>query len=265
MSEASSLASSIYIGDIRHTRLRPSRHRLRYRMLTFLVDLDELPALAARVSVFSFNRFNLFSFHERDHLSGTKQPLRLQVEEHLHQAGIHLDGGAIKLLCMPSVLGCVFNPISIYFCHGPDRGLRAILYEVNNTFGERHSYLIQTSDPFARIHLQQCDKAFFVSPFMDMNMHYRFHAQCPGSKVLVGVRAYGADGLILSAVLTGHRHELSTGGLLKAFVRQPLLALQVFAAIHWEALKLWRKGLRPRTRPPAPHDPVTIVHSRRTA
>ena len=137
--------SSVYFGTVLHQRLRPVRHELSYRVFSLLLDLDEIPALAARLRLFSHNRFNLFSFHDRDHGARRPGPSRLHIEGQLARAGIALDGGAIRLLCFPRVLGYVFNPLSIYFCHHRDGELRAILYEVKNTFGEQHGYLIPVS------------------------------------------------------------------------------------------------------------------------
>ncbi len=140
MSDA--LASCLYVGEVVHQRVRPSRHRLRYRVFSALLDLDELPQLDRRLRLFGHNRLNIFSFLDRDHGDGTGAPLRPWVEHHLERAGIELAGGAIRLLCYPRLFGYVFNPLSVYFCHRADGALAAMIYEVNNTFGERHSYLI---------------------------------------------------------------------------------------------------------------------------
>lgn len=155
--------SALYAGSVMHQRLRPARHRLRYRVFSLRVDLDELPDLARRLRLFLFNRFNLFSLHERDHGAGAARGLRAHVDAQLHAAGL-ATGGAVRLLCMPRILGHVFNPLSVYFCHRPDGSLQAPLYEVNNTFGERHSYLIEV-DPALRegtTIVQSCAKGFHV-------------------------------------------------------------------------------------------------------
>ena len=133
--------SAIYHGQVVHTRFRPVRHRLKHRLMWLLLDLDELPMLARRLRLFSLNRFNLVDFRDRDHGDGSSTALRAQIEAALASAGLEPDGGAIRVLCMPRVLGTVFNPLSVFFCHRADGRLRAMLYEVNNTFGDRHSYL----------------------------------------------------------------------------------------------------------------------------
>ena len=250
--------SALYTGTVVHTRMRPVRHRLRYRMLLLLLDLDEVPALSRRLRLFSAERFNLFGFAERDHLAPGGGTLRVQVEVALTAAGIAPDGGPIRLLAMPRVLGSVFNPLSIFFCHGRDGALRAVLYEVHNTFGQRHSYLIPVEQPGPPIR-QECAKGFYVSPFMDMALRYRFRLIPPGEKLGVAIEVRDETGPVLTAGLAARREALTDGALLGGFLRHPLLAAQVLGGIHWEAAKLWRKGMRVRPRPAPPAEPVTIV------
>jgi DUF1365 family protein len=251
--------SAIYHGQVVHTRFRPMRHRLRHRMLWLLLDLDELPTLARRLRLFSLNRINLLDFRDRDHGDGSMICLRTQIEQHLRRAGLAVDGGAIRVLCMPRVLGTVFNPLSVFFCYRSDGCLHAMLYEVHNTFGERHSYLIPVADAASVVLRQSCVKALHVSPFMDMDMTYHFRITKPGERVTVAIEGRDAEGRLISAAYAGRRRELTDTNLLLAFVAQPLLAGQVLGAIHWEALKLWRKGVRLRTRPPPPKDSVSVV------
>jgi DUF1365 family protein len=254
------LASAIYVGSVVHTRLRPVRHRLRYRMLTMLLDLDELRLIADKVLIFSTDRFNVFSFHARDHLAGDGTSLRVQIEQHLDRAGIGIDGGPIRVLCMPRVLGFVFNPLSVFFCHDPAGELRAVLCEVNNTFGERHAYLIPaTGSRDNGLLRQSCRKCFYVSPFMEMDLQYHFRLAPPAARAAVAIEAHDDAGPVLSACFAGRRSTLSTGALFRLLPRHPALALQVLGGIHWEALKLWRKGIRLHPRPRPPRQPITIV------
>jgi DUF1365 family protein len=248
------MRSAIYTGEILHERLRPVRHRLRYRGFYLLLDLDQLPDLR----LFSARRFSLFGFRPRDHGDGSETPLRSQIERHLRAAGIEPDGGAIRLLCMPRVLGWVFNPLSVYFCHRADGTLSAVLYEVNNTFGQRHSYLIPAAAPAAPVVRQRCAKQFFVSPFMDMAVIYHFTLAMPDERVTVAISAADQDGPMMVASFSGCRSALTDGNLARAFLRHPLLGLQVLGAIHWEALKLWRKGLSVRRRPAPPDHAVSM-------
>lgn len=251
--------SAIYRGEVVHLRVRPRRHRLRYRVFALLLDLDEIDGLAARFAIFSRNRFNLFSFHDRDHGSGDGAALRPWIEGHLAAAGIALDGGPIRLLCYPRILGYVFNPLSVYFCHRRDGALVAIVYEVNNTFGERHSYLIPVAEPQAMTIRQSSPKRFYVSPFMETEGRYDFRIRAPGESVLVTVNHGDAGGLLLHAAFRGRRVELGDGALAAAFLAFPLMTLKVIAGIHWEALRLWRKGIAFHRRPAPPAEPVTLV------
>lgn len=256
-----SIPSALYVGMVMHRRLKPRVHRFRYRTFWMLLDLDELPLLNRRLRLFSLNRFNLFSFHERDHGTADGTPLRRHVEKHLAAAGLDLGGGAIRLFCMPRVLGYGFNPLSIYFCHHRTGALAALLYEVHNTFGERHSYLIPVDPAQHGAIRQSSEKCFYVSPFMDMALSYTFRVVAPEARVSVAIRSADAEGDVLIAALSGQRKPLTDARLMIAFIGHPLLTLKVIGAIHWEALRLVLKGIRPRARPPAPEWPVTIVSS----
>jgi len=249
-------ASGLYSGVTTHTRFRPRGHRLRYAIFMLLLDLDELPALDARLKAFGQDRFRLTSFSQRDHLDGSATPLKTQVEAHLAAAGIP-SGGPVRLLCMPRILGGVFNPLSVYFCHRPDGALSAILYEVSNTFGERHSYLIPAHG--AGVIEQQAPKTFYVSPFMDMDLAYAFRITPPGQEVSITVDVHDAEGRLLAANFAGKRAEFTDAAIWKAWLSHPLMTLGVMAAIHWEALKIWRKGEKLRPRPRAPAAPVTVI------
>jgi uncharacterized protein len=253
--------SAIYHGQVVHTRFRPVRHRLRQRMFWLLLDLDELPMLSRRLRLFSLNRFNLVDFRDSDHGEGSAVQLRRQIEAHLRHAGSEADGGAIRVLCMPRVLGAVFNPLSVFFCHRADGRLRAMLYEVNNTFGERHSYLIPIAEPDAHrpVLRQSCVKQLHVSPFMDMNMTYHFRVITPAERAVVAIEGHDADGPIIAAAYVGTKSALTDANLLRAVVVKPFLAARVIGAIHWEALKLWRKGVPLRAKPQPPRAPVSVV------
>lgn len=250
-------ASGLYSGVVAHARLRPRMHRLRYRIFMTLLDLDELPDLGRRLRLFGCNRPGLIAFRDTDHLQGSGN-LRAEVRTLLAQAGLD-GGGAIRVLCMPRVLGFVFNPISVYFCHGADGRLVAMLYEVNNTFGQRHAYLIPVAKPDGGMIRQSCDKAFHVSPFMDMAMRYHFEVAEPGQDARLAVDGHTPDGPMITTSFRGARRELTDAAILRAVLAHPLLSLAVLAGIHWEAAKLLLKGLRLKPSPPPPRAPVTIV------
>jgi DUF1365 family protein len=278
-SETSAHASALYTGNVMHQRVRPTSHRLRYGVFSLLVDVDELPALARRLKLFSLNRFNLFSLHERDYGDGavTTSPttdshsrhapgLRAYVERQLRAAGLP-TGGAIRLLSMPRILGYAFNPLNVYFCHQPDGALRAVLYEVNNTFGQRHSYLIEVEP--AQRHggvpvTQRCPKQFHVSPFLGLNMQYLFQITPPRAErddLRIGITVHDLEGAVLTARLDMRRRPLGDAGLALALLRHPLLTLKVVAGIHWEALRLWIKRVPLHRLPPTPVHDVTIINT----
>jgi DUF1365 family protein len=245
--------SALYVGHVMHRRVRPRVHLLRYRLFSLLLDLDHIDDLARRLRLFSRGRFNLFAFHDRDHGAGTAEPLRAQIERHMREAGIAPDGGAIRLLTMPRILGYAFNPISVYFCHRRDGALAAILYEVNNTFGQRHSYLLPVAEGATSPIRQHTPKRFHVSPFMAMDMDYTFRVVPPGERLAITIVGSDADGPIITAALSTTRRPLTDAALARAFVSHPMLTLKVVAAIGWEALKLWRKRV-PVHRLPSPPD-----------
>ena len=251
-------ASALYCGIVAHKRVRPRVHALKYRAFWMLLDLDELPGLGKSFKLFGHNRFSLFSFFDRDHGDGSVAPLRGWVEKHLGDAGIAFDGGPIRLLCLPRILGYAFNPISIFFCYRRDHSLAAILYEVNNTFGQRHSYLIAVEPGAGRTISQSAPKRLYVSPFNNMDMSYAFKVQPPKATIAVGVDAHDPEGLMIMTALSGKRRELSDGAMAATFLRYPLLTLKVIAGIHWEALQLWLKGMKITERPPRPDLPITI-------
>lgn len=251
------LASALYQGAVAHRRLRPKTHKLRYSVFNILFDLDELPELDRKLRFFSYNRFNFFAFRDSDHGDG-ETPLREHVETILRKQGIDLAGGPIRLLCMPRVLGFVFNPLSVYFCYRPSGTLGAVLYEVSNTFGERHNYLVPTSGSTEPAYVQAATKRFHVSPFLPVDLHYRFRIAPPADTVSVSVHVHDEQGLLVAASLSGVRTELTDGALFKTFVAYPLLTLKVVAGIHWEALKLWLKGINVWTKPEPPERQVTL-------
>jgi hypothetical protein len=255
------LQSGFFPGCVTHVRRRPKQHRLAYRIFSLLIDLDELGELDRRLRFFSVDRFNILSFYRRDRGDRSASDLRTQVERLMLAAGVEPDGGPIRLLTMPRVLGFAFNPLSIFFCYGRDGGVRAILWEVDNTFGERHGYMIPVDRVEAGEIVQHCDKAFFVSPFMDMDLHYEFRVSAPADKLTVHIDTFDREGLVLTARHLARRIELTDWALLRAFLSIPFLALKVVGAIHWEALKIWLKGIRLRARPNPPTAPVSILRS----
>ncbi|MGA0604175.1 DUF1365 domain-containing protein [Caulobacter sp. KR2-114] len=257
--------SALYAGEVTHLRLAPRRHRLRYRLFQLLIDLDEGPQLGGRLALFGWNRPAALSVWERDHGDGRPTGLKAYVETLLAEAGIALGpGGRIAMLAMPRMLGHVFNPISIFFCRRADGTVAAMLYEVNNTFGQRHSYLIPVSADAATpadLDLRQsCAKALHVSPFMPMEMRYAFRIAQRDGRLSTAIQGRDALGQpLIVAVFRGDRRPLTDRMLARALLAWPLMTLGVVAAIHWEALKLWLKGVRLLPEPPAPSTAVSVA------
>lgn len=249
--------SALYAGVVMHHRLRPREHKLRYRIFYFLLDLDEIDALARQLRFFSHNRFNFFSFYARDHGGEGGSSLREKVERHLREAKID-HSGAIRLLTMPRLLGYAFNPLSIYFCHRRDGSLSAILYEVNNTFGQRHNYLIPVPSDATGLIRQESQKSFYVSPFMTTEMDYSFSVLPPGKDLAVSVTGRDEAGPLIVAKLTARRQELTDASLARAFCVYPMLTFKVMLGIHWEALLIWLKGVGLHPRPSPPDQEVTL-------
>ena len=252
-------ASALYQGHVMHMRRLPREHRLDYRICSVLLDLGELDTIDRGLKLFSVDRFNLFSFFSKDRGDRSGRDLRHQVENVMRSAGVVPDGGAIELLTMPRVLGWAFNPVSIYFCHRQNGEIAAILWEVDNTFGERHGYMIPVEGVVDGEIRQQCDKELFVSPFMDMTLRYAFRVRHEAEKLSIVIDTYDGDSLLLTARHSARRIELTDGALLRAFFALPFQTLGVIVGIHWEALKLCLKGFRLRARPPPPKNPVTVI------
>jgi uncharacterized protein len=244
-------SSALFLGSVVHRRLKPRRHRLRYRAYWLFLDLEDVDRLDGKLRLFSRNRFNLFAFYDRDHREAARDDLRTEIVDAVRNAGIVLDHGRICVLTMPRVLGYVFNPLSTYFCYAADGRLAAVVYEVHNTFGGRHRYALaveaEAKDGGGPV-VQRCAKRFYVSPFMDMELNYSFRVRRPGERVSVVISASDKAGPVLVAGMSGERRELTDAALLRLFLTIPALTLKVIVGIHWEALRLWLKGVRLRPR-----------------
>jgi len=239
-------AASLYVGKVMHARLKPIGHRFSYRVMSLLIDLDRLDAADRQSPLFGVNRAALYSFHEANHGDCDGSPLRAYVQRCAAERDIDLTGGRVLLLCYPRLLGYTFNPLSVYFCYRADGELALIIYEVRNTFGEIHPYLLpvtpnQISEAGVR---QSQEKLLYVSPFIEMTARYHFRVLPPHHRVQIRILETDGDGPLLAATFNGERRALSTTELLRSFFAFPLVTLKIVAAIHWEALRLWVKGVR---------------------
>lgn len=254
--------ATVYAGKVFHKRLAPFVHELTYRVFSVFLDIDQLAETDRENRLFSYNRAGVVSFHDRDHGPRDGKPLRPWVEAQLAARGINLDGGPIRILCFPRLWGYVFNPLSIYYCYDRSDRLSAVLYEVSNTFGEWHGYLLTVDGgaaerPGTPIR-QSVDKAFHVSPFNDVSGGYRFVLQPPSNRLSFMIRQVDEKGEdLLIATHTATAAPMTDRALLGAVMRHPLLTFKVIAGIHWEAVQLWVKGARYHPKPDRPSQDVT--------
>jgi hypothetical protein len=244
----------LYRGPVMHARMKPAPHRFTYGVFSLLIDVGRLDAARRLSRFFSIGRFNLLAFDPKDHGPEDGGPLFDHVAGLLGEAGLTERPARVLLWCYPRVFGLVFNPIAIYFAYAHDDRLIGLVYEVRNTFGDKHSYVAPVREgELSTAGLRQArDKLFYVSPFMDMPMRYRFRIRPPGATLAVRILETDSEGPILAATFHGDAAPLSDRMVLGAVLPMPWQTLKVVGGIHWEALKLWFKGVRFHQRPPAP-------------
>ena len=241
---------------MRHARLRPTPHHFQYRVYYGLWDVDELETLDRQLRFFSLDRFNLFGIDVRDHGAGDGSSLREWAEAALRPAGVELAGGRIQLLAYPRILGYVFNPISVWYCHDSENRLVAVIHEVRNTFGDKHSYVV----PIHNADLgHEVEKRLHVSPFNDLDSTYAFSMSTPGSRLTMSIDQRDHDGTFFRAGLALTRLPLTDRNMLELFWSHPLLTLKVIGGIHWQALRLRLKGARYHSRPRPPARELSLV------
>jgi hypothetical protein len=231
----------LYEGSVMHMRLQPFRHQFRYRVVTALLDIDRLEETAAALRLFAVDRFAPVAFHRRDHGPRDGSALRPWVEARLAEAGRPAPA-RILLLSMPRILGYAFNPLSVFWCYDRDGRLDSVIYEVKNTFGDQHPYVLPAApDPDGAVRHGQA-KEFFVSPFIGMDQTYRFTLRPPGERLSIRIKQADARGDYLIATQSGTARPLTDTALARLLLRMPLTTFKVIAAIHWQALRLWLKG-----------------------
>lgn len=238
--------AALYFGEVMHARLKPKSHRFSYRVMSLLIDLDKLAESDRMSPLFAVNHAGLYSFHEKDHGLRDGSSLRAYAQACAAAHGIDLIGGRVLLLCYPRLLGYTFNPLSVYFCYSADGELVLLIYEVRNTFGEIHPYVlpVRPAELTAAGLRQEQDKLFYVSPFVEMAMRYHFRINPPDDRVRLRILETDREGPLLAATFSGQRRALTTMALLRSFVALPLVTAKIVAAIYWEALRLWLKGMR---------------------
>ncbi|HEX3635726.1 MAG TPA: DUF1365 domain-containing protein [Paraburkholderia sp.] len=231
-------AAWLLTGNVMHERLRPKHHRFTYPVFYVRCDLDRLASLDREW--FGIDRWRLLSLRQRDHGPRDGSDLATWMRAQLSAAGIEEADGRIWLQAFPRVLGYAFNPVSFWFCHDRDGHLRALLAEVRNTFGGRHSYLLSAAGnaPITADTKLKCRKVLHVSPFCRVEGSYEFRVRETPNSASVSIDYRDADGLLIRTALGGRLKPLTRSAALAALIRQPLLTVGVVARIHWQALRL---------------------------
>jgi len=234
------METCIYKGFVSHRRFKPLRHYFSYKTFSILFDLTELEDLHKKISIFSFNKFNIFSFYNKDHGSRDGNDLTEWVKINLKKYNLNFNVSKIKLLCFPRVFGYVFNPLSIFYCYDGNV-LKVILYEVKNTFNEQHTYIFPVNNS-SKIITQQCNKKFYVSPFIKMDTFYNFRLTEPDESIRILIKQTDKIGKVLVACQVGKKQIMSLKQLVINFFIHPMMTFKIMVSIHYEALRLWKKG-----------------------
>ncbi len=253
-------ALSLMTGRTVHTRFVPYERRFAYGLCLIDIDIDRLGEASRTSPLFAVDRPALFAFRTADHGAKERGPLRPWAETTFAAAGIALDGGPVRLLTFPRHAFFKFAPISVWRGHGPDGRLRGVIYEVNNTFGERHCYVADIAGTNTARARHQADKSFHVSPFFGVDGRYRFTLRAGDPdrfSLLVETHHDGARTHL--ATMQARAQPATSARLVRAAIGQPLASLGVLAAIHWEALWIWRRGARYHSKPAPPLSATTIA------
>lgn len=235
--------SAIYECEVMHHRLSPKVHQFKYRLFYLWLDLDELDTLSSRLRFFKRNRRSVFSFYDSDHILKDAKDTKSNILQIIREAGVETSQIAkVRLLTFPRVFGYIFNPVCFYYCFDADEQPICAVAEVTNTFHEQKPYVL-TAQEGDRFRLNT-PKHFYVSPFLDLELHFDFKLRLPNEKLEIHVDDKRGDERVILTSLTGKRRPLTDAALLICAFKYPLLTLRVIFLIHWHALRLWMKGLR---------------------
>ena len=234
--------SKIYTGKVIHKRFKPKEHYFKYNVFSLLIDLNELEEINKYIKFFSYNKFNIISFYDKDHGDRDGSSIKLWVKKNLRNIGIMTEDISIKLLCYPRIFGYVFNPLSTYFIYNKHSELISIFYEVKNTFGEQHTYIFKAQDE--KTVQNKCTKKFYVSPFIEMDCEYHFKTLNPREQLSVVINQNDKDGKLLFASQDGISKDFNNKNLILSYLTHPLMTFKIIGAIHYEAFKLWAKRIK---------------------
>ena len=234
--------SGVYVGSVMHQRFLPKRHLLRYNLFSIFLDLDDLDSLDRRLWCLSIDRFNIISFNHKDYGDGSKN-LKKYILDKIEKNNSSASVKKIYLITMPRILGYVFNPLNVYFCYDENNYVCDILYEVSNTFGERHEYVFHIDSREQKNYSHSCGKSFYVSPFLEMGLVYKFRIRSPNLSYSLIIDVFKEKNLTLRAYQRLKYYELTDWRLIKLFFAYPFMTLKIILAIHFEALLLWLKGI----------------------
>jgi hypothetical protein len=258
------MESAIYVGSIRHRRSGPVRHEFTYPLFMAFLDVDRIPELMKVSRFTSYNRFNSAAFYEADHFGDPTLTLRQRLSADAANHGIRLPEGPIFLLTHLRYLGYNFNPISIFYCYNREGRIETMMAEVNSTFGERHNYWLSAANrvgPPESLRYQ-CGKKMHVSPFLPMELDYGFVLPPPGERLIAHMNTMAGEQIPLDATLRLRREPWTAASLRRVLLRFPWMTAKVIVAIHWEALKLYRKQVPVFTHPARikeTHEPTSGV------
>ncbi len=248
-------ALQLWTGQTVHARFSPFENRFAYKIVLIDIDIDRLDEAGRLSALFNVNRPGLFAFNSRDHGDGDGTPLRPWAVAQFAKAGVDIGRGAIRLVTFPRHLFYKFAPLSLWYGYDEGGMLRSVVYEVRNTFGEKHCYVAAAGDGRTQ---HDAEKNFHVSPFFDVTGRYRFTLHAPSDKLDVMVESVSPEGARLHmANIKAKARTANNRAFLLLALRNPLSTLGVTIGIHWEALKLWRRGAVYRPKPAPPLTPTT--------
>ena len=235
--------TKLIISSIVHKRYGEIEHLFKYKVPSIFLDIDEIEIIKKKTSIFSINSFNIFSFNEKDHGYRDERTIKEYITQYLKKYKINYNNLKIKVLCFPRIFGYVFNPLTVLYCYDENK-LIAIFYEVKNTSNEQHTYVFANGEKVdQKILKHECNKNFYVSPFIGMECKYLFTNKLTKDHINIVIDLYNNNNKkILMASQSGNFFDFKASKLLKYNLINPLFGLKIMIAILFEALRILLKG-----------------------